>query len=720
MQPDPSMGECVDATIEDEHQSWALTTCELLLLFLCRAQACPTGSFHCSNGRCVNSASRCDQQDDCGDWSDELDCPNECHYYMASSGDVVESPSYPHKYPPLANCEWTLEGPQGHNILLQFQDFETEKTFDTVQVLVGGRTEDKSVNLATLSGKLDLSSQLYVSASNFMIIKFSSDASEERTGFRATPQGQALTSPGFPNNYPGGLECLYILTAQIGRIMTLEIDSLDIEPTRDIILIRDGDSPKSQPIARLTGLAEDNPKLIMSTGDKMYLYFKTGLGDSRKGFKIKYSQGCQPTIVAKNGTIASPAFGLKDYSSNQDCLYRIRNPGGGRLSLALDHFQVHQSDMVQVYDGASTSGLRLHPGNGFSADSVPRITLTASSGGMLVRFQTDALHNSKGWKATFSADCSVLQPGEGALASSRDTAFGTIVTFSCPMGQEFATGKQQITTECLKGGNCRAVSNVNVYLVGRARSQNCEINIDDCAEKPCLLGANCTDLVNDFKCTCPSGFTGKRCHEKIDLCANGPCENGVCVDKLFVHQCVCKPGWTGRSCEININDCSVDPCENGGVCVDIVDGYMCNCEPGYTGKRCQHLIDDCASEPCQNGATCLDMLDGFVCHCLQCEAEIDECLGDPCNPEGTKACIDEDNRFTCQCRDGFTGELCETNVDDCSAMPCLNGGSCRDEIGHFRCECPPGWTESDIGTCTNQPCQNSAKCINLFQDFFCV
>lgn len=40
---------------------------------------------------------------------------------------------------------------------------------------------------------------------------------------RATPQGQVLTSPGYPNNYPGGLECLYILTAQIGRIMTLEV-----------------------------------------------------------------------------------------------------------------------------------------------------------------------------------------------------------------------------------------------------------------------------------------------------------------------------------------------------------------------------------------------------------------------------------------------------------------------------------------------------------------
>lgn len=157
---------------------------------------------------------------------------------MASSGDVVESPNYPHKYSPLSNCKWTLEGPQGHNILLQFQEFETEKSFDIVQILVGGRTEDKSVNLATLSGKQELSNKLFVSASNFMIIKFSTDSSVERKGFRAswktepqtcggilraTPQGQVLTSPGYPQNYPGGLECLYILQAQPGRIMSLEV-----------------------------------------------------------------------------------------------------------------------------------------------------------------------------------------------------------------------------------------------------------------------------------------------------------------------------------------------------------------------------------------------------------------------------------------------------------------------------------------------------------------
>lgn len=56
------------------------------------------------------------------------------------------------------------------------------------------------------------------------------------------------------------------------------------------------------------------------------------------------------------------------------------------------------------------------------------------------------------WLAQFSADCPDLKPGFGALASSRDTAFGTIITFTCPTGQEFATGKNKIVTKCQNGG----------------------------------------------------------------------------------------------------------------------------------------------------------------------------------------------------------------------------------------------------------------------------
>ena len=36
-------------------------------------------------------------------------------------------------------------------------------------------------------------------------------------------------------------------------------------------------------------------------------------------------------------------------------------------------------------------------------------------------------------------------------------------------------------------------------------------DIDNCAEQPCQNGGNCTDEVNDFRCDCVAGFTGKNC-----------------------------------------------------------------------------------------------------------------------------------------------------------------------------------------------------------------
>jgi hypothetical protein len=58
--------------------------------------------------------------------------------------------------------------------------------------------------------------------------------------------------------------------------------------------------------------------------------------------------GCRASITSMNGTFTSPAFGLSDYPSNQECLYKIKKPGGGALSLRFEDFDVHQSDFVQV------------------------------------------------------------------------------------------------------------------------------------------------------------------------------------------------------------------------------------------------------------------------------------------------------------------------------------------------------------------------------------
>lgn len=411
-QPDPAAGECVAASNVNDMQTWQLETCENLLPFMCERPACPQNSVRCSNGVCINQAFKCDGNDDCGDGSDELDCPNACHFHMQSGGDVIESPSFPQKYPALSGCKWTLEGPQGTNIILQFQEFDTEKNFDIVQILVGGRTEDKAVSLATFSGKNDLTSKPLITASNFMIIKFTSDGSVERKGFRATwktepqtcggvlqatTQGQILTSPGYPKTYPGGLECLYIIKAQNGRVISLEVEDLNLNEDRDFILIRDGDNAHSKPITRLTGTSlNDRNRVIISTSNNLYVFFKTSLGGSKKGFNMKYTQGCSATITALNGTVTSPAYDLANYPNNQECFIKIKNPMGGPLSLRFKNFNVHKSDKVQIFDGSSTSGLRLHPGDGFTGNTVPKITLTASSGNILIKFVSDALHNGKG------------------------------------------------------------------------------------------------------------------------------------------------------------------------------------------------------------------------------------------------------------------------------------------------------------------------------------
>ena len=37
------------------------------------------------------------------------------------------------------------------------------------------------------------------------------------------------------------------------------------------------------------------------------------------------------------------------------------------------------------------------------------------------------------------------------------------------------------------------------------------VDIDDCADQPCLNGGTCSDGLNDYTCTCVDGYTGEDC-----------------------------------------------------------------------------------------------------------------------------------------------------------------------------------------------------------------
>ena len=40
--------------------------------------------------------------------------------------------------------------------------------------------------------------------------------------------------------------------------------------------------------------------------------------------------------------------------------------------------------------------------------------------------------------------------------------------------------------------------------------------------------------------------------------------------------------------------------------------------------------------------------------------------------------------------DGFTGTLCEINIDDCLNHNCNNNSICDDGVNNYTCVCKPG------------------------------
>ena len=96
---------------------------------------------------------------------------------------------------------------------------------------------------------------------------------------------------------------------------------------------------------------------------------------------------------------------------------------------------------------------------------------------------------------------------------------------------------------------------------------------------------------------------------------------------------------------------SDNPCANQGVCEITEAGSVCVCPAGFTGPTCTVVMDvlppgACSSQPCQNGAECADYGSSI--------------------------------QYDCDCRPGYTGLQCETDINFCTSNPCRNGGVCVD------------------------------------------
>ena len=81
------------------------------------------------------------------------------------------------------------------------------------------------------------------------------------------------------------------------------------------------------------------------------------------------------------------------------------------------------------------------------------------------------------------------------------------------------------------------------------------------------------------------------------------------------------------------------------------------------------------------------------------------------------------NHIYCSCADGFKGNHCELNIDDCKSNPCQNDATCIDGIANYTCSCADGFEgdtcEIDIDDCLSNPCQNDGTCIDGIANYTC-
>uniref|UniRef100_A0A6Q2X112 Neurogenic locus notch homolog protein 1 n=1 Tax=Esox lucius TaxID=8010 RepID=A0A6Q2X112_ESOLU len=283
-----------------------------------------------------------------------------------------------------------------------------------------------------------------------------------------------------------------------------------------------------------------------------------------------------------------------------------------------------------------------------------------------------------------------------------------------------------LSSPCRNGGSCDPV-NLQDYKCqcppGWSGKQ-CQL-ADPCASNPCANGGQCTPFESHYICTCTPRFYGKMCQQDVNECAQNPspCRNGGrCVNVVGAYRCQCPQEYTGEHCDVRYLPCSPSPCHNGGTCVQKGEtAYECSCVPGFSGQNCETNIDDCPGNNCQNGATCVDGVNTYNCNCKPeftgqvCLDDIDECelIPNACQNGGT--CHNIYGSYQCVCVNGWTGDDCGENIDDCASAACDKGATCHDRVASFYCQCPPGRTGLLChlnDACISNPCQKGSNCDN--------
>ncbi|XP_047205867.1 cubilin [Girardinichthys multiradiatus] len=346
-----------------------------------------------------------------------------CGGTFTESEGILISPNWPNNYAHNRQCIYLITLPSREKVALNFTNMDLENhsgcSFDYVEVRDGRMESDP------LIGKYCGSSlpAPVLSSSNSLWIRFRSDSSVSRAGFRATYSvacGGTLSgtgqfrSPYHPNPYPHNKVCEWVINQQDGYVVTLNFLSFDVEGGScrfDFVEVRDGSTPSSPLLGKFCG--DQIPQRLQSTQKSMYIQFTTDSSVNNHGFEAAFDseiEGCGETLTSPSGTITSPGHPTS-YPHGASCTWYIGVFPGNLIRLSFNSFNLeyHSNcnyDYLEVYDGTGTTGNKT---GRYCGRSVPP-SITSADNEMTLLFVTDSSLSGEGFSASYvsinaSTDC---------------------------------------------------------------------------------------------------------------------------------------------------------------------------------------------------------------------------------------------------------------------------------------------------------------------------
>ncbi|KAL3837565.1 hypothetical protein ACJMK2_022913 [Sinanodonta woodiana] len=292
---------------------------------------------------------------------------------------------------------------------------------------------------------------------------------------------------------------------------------------------------------------------------------------------------------------------------------------------------------------------------------------------------------------------------------------------------------------------------------------DCEADLDGCADRPCSSLRNCIDnpaavhqaLNRTYNCSsCPSGYTDgvedpSKCIDVNECNATNATHgcNQTCVNTEGSYYCTCNSTFrlhsNGKDCQ-DIDECLEGTSGCDQVCNNTYGGYVCGCQYGYmynnTVHRCVQVNGTiCPTKNCTGAHGCTRNETGQeVCFCRSgyqlnasdlCE-DVNECQQHICS----QVCENVEGGFQCKCNKGYT--LASDKISCTSCTPPHYGENCSSTCacgrGATRCDplsgcvCESGWTgttcDLDVDECSQNPniCNSTLKtCLNTIGSYTC-